>query len=84
MYNTGRASYCFAACQDCLAELEREDRKAKLVVTFRCFPEKELLADTLGIHRDEGGGGGGRRRRDEEEGLFFQHIQFHGSDCKMN
>ena len=71
MYNTGRASYCFAACQDCVAELEREARKENLVATLRCFPEKEPLADTRGIRRDEGGGGGGRRRRDEQLGLFF-------------
>ena len=74
MYNSGRATHCFAACQDCLAELAREDRKDNIFVTFLCFPENEHSADKRRIHRDEGvgGGGGGRSRRDEQERLLFR------------
>ena len=71
MFNTGIASSCFAACQDCLAELAREDRKESIFVPFGSFPENELSAEKLRIHRDEGGGGGGGRSRRAEAGAFI-------------
>ena len=65
MYNTGRASYCFAACQDCVAELEREAPKENLVATLRCFLRRNLWlihvesAGMRGEEEEEEEGGGG-------------------------